>query len=199
MSRKHLQEAWQAMTVLKTFRLSQVNAVLQHTNMESLKAFAKRLEGKGIINRTKDYDEDFFTVLKPKARPFDKAKSKAVTPISGRQKMWQSMRILRDFDAAQVATTAEVSAKSAQSYISLLKKAGYLFVVKQAPRTGNVIERAGETTVYRLLKDTGPTRPIPKADGVFDVNKKELQPFKQVEQKAPVMQRVNVGEVHEQL
>lgn len=199
MSRKHLQEAWEAMTVLKTFRLSQVNAALQHTNMDSLKAFAKRLEGKRIVRRTKDYDEDFFTVIKPKAKPFDKTKSRAVQANSGRQKMWQSMRILRDFEVAQVAATAEVTVNSAQSYISLLKKAGYLMVAKQAPRTGTAIARAGEDTIYRLLRDTGPTRPIPRANGVFDANQRRLQPFgTQVKQSSPVMEKVVAGEVHEQ-
>ena len=180
MSRPQLKDAWQAMRILKTFSLQQVRDAIEHTTLDSLKAFAKRLVAAKAIAEHVDYEHITYTVINAEYKPFKQVNnSDAKQKNSGRQRMWQSMRILNEFDAGQVASTADVSLASARSFISILKKAGYVFIVKAAPRTGSAIERAGEATIYRLLKNTGPMRPIPKATGIYDVNQNKLIKFKE--------------------
>lgn len=197
MSRNQLDDAWQAMKILKNFSLQQVRDAVQVTTLSALKEFAKRLVSAGVVEEHIDFEDVRYTLLKPTYDPF-KPPLKANVQATGRQKMWQSMRILNEFDAAQVASTSGTSLSSARSYISILKKAGYIFVVKEAMRSGTIVERAGETTIYKLLKNTGPTRPIPKANGVFDVNKNELVEFGKMTRKTPVIApRVTLGETHD--
>lgn len=198
MSRPQLQDAWQAMRILKTFSLQQVRDAIEHTTLDSLKAFAKRLVAANAIAEHVDHEDINYTVLNAQYKPFKQPKnSDAKQKNSGRQRMWQSMRILNEFDAGQVASTADISVASARSYISILKKAGYIFVVKSAPRTGSVIERAGESTIYRMLKNTGPKRPVPKATGVFDPNTNELVEFNAVQRKTVKIAPVTLGEAHD--
>ncbi|CAM3930574.1 MULTISPECIES: hypothetical protein [Pseudoalteromonas] len=198
MSRQKLQDAWQAMRILKRFSLQQVRDAVQHTTLDSLKAFAKRLVAANAIAEHVDHEDVSYSILNSSYNPFEQPVNSGVTnKNSGRQRMWQSMRILNEFDAGQVASTANVSLSSARSYISILKKVGYIFVVKNAPRSGSLIERAGETTIYRMLKNTGPKRPIPKTKGVFDANTNKLVKFKEVKRQTVQIAPVTLGEAHD--
>lgn len=198
MSRQQLQDAWQAMKILKRFSLQQVRDAVQHTTLDSLKAFAKRLVKAEAIAEHVDHDDISYSILNASYNPFKQHENAGKAKNnSGRQRMWQSMRILNEFDAGQVASTANVSLSSARSYISILKKVGYIFVVKNAPRSGSLIERAGETTIYRILKNTGPKRPIPKTKGVFDANTNKLVKFKEVTRKTVQIAPVTLGEAHD--
>lgn len=198
MSRLKLKDAWQAMKILKRFSLLQVHDAIDHTTLNCLKAFAQRLVAAKAIAEHVDFEHVTYSVLDPDFDPFDAPSQMAKkTGNSGRKRMWQSMRILTEFDAGQVASTADVSLSSARSYISILKKAGFIFVVKGAPRSGNAIERAGESTIFRLLKNTGPNHPIPKTKGVFDANTNKLMKFKQIQRKKIVMPAVTLGEAHD--
>lgn len=69
---------------------------------------------------------------------------------SVRQRMWQSMRILRAFDRNEVATTAEASVNTVRVYLSSLAKAGYL-------------RQKGDK--YQLVRNSGPKPPIPNYEG----------------------------------
>ncbi|WP_304635509.1 hypothetical protein [Pseudoalteromonas sp.] len=198
MSRPQLQDAWQAMVILKKFSLKQVRDAIDHTTLSSLKTFAKRLVEEEAIAQYVDFEQVTYSVQNASYNPFEQSGINAVKAAnSGRQRMWQSMRVLNEFDAGQVASTADVSLRSARSYISILKKAGFVFVVKHAPRQGSAIERAGETTIYRLLKNTGPKRPIPKTKGVFDANTNKLVKFRQIQRKKITMPAVTLGEAHD--
>lgn len=198
MSRPQLQDAWQAMKILKRFSLQQVRSAIEHTTLDSLKAFAKRLVAAGAISEHVDYDDVTYTILNSEYNPFKQpANSGVANKNSGRQRMWQSMRILNEFDAGQVASTANVSLSSARAYISNLKKCGYIFVVQHAPRHGTVIDRAGESTLYKILKNTGPKRPIPKTNGLFDTNLNTLVKFKEVKRKTVQIAPVKLGEAHD--
>nr|WP_212760712.1 hypothetical protein [Pseudoalteromonas sp. NEC-BIFX-2020_002] len=186
------------MKILKRFSLQQVRDAVQHTTLDSLKVFAKRLVSANAIAEHVDHEDVNYSILNASYNPFEQPVNSGVTNNnSGRQRMWQSMRILNEFDAGQVASTANVSLSSARSYISILKKVGYIFVVKNAPRSGSLIERAGESTIYRLLKNTGPKRPIPKTRGVFDANTNKLAKFNVVKRKPVQMAPVKLGEAHD--
>lgn len=76
---------------------------------------------------------------------------------SVRQRMWQAMRILRRFDAAQISATAECPHDSARKLISVLKQFG--IVVRSA------------RTEYVLLRDLGPKAPALRLDkALYDHN-----------------------------
>lgn len=198
MSRPQLQDAWQAMKILKRFSLQQVRDAIEHTTLSCLKTFAKRLVEAEAIAEHVDFDDVTYSVLNPSYNPFEQSK-KTVNKKgnSGRKRMWQSMRILNEFDAGQVASTSDVSLSAARSYISQLKKAGFVFVVKHAPRSGTAIERAGETTIFRLLKNTGPLHPVPKTKGVLDANTNKLVKFTSLKRKKIAMPAVTLGEAHD--
>lgn len=198
MSREKLQDAWEAMKVFRRFTLTKVHTATQKNTRESLKAFFKKLEADGVIERVASYDEQEFIIRSKKSNPFKQVtKPTAISKNSGRQRMWQSMRILKDFDANQIAVTADVSIASVSSYISQLKKSSFIIVVKAAPKTGPLIDRIGETSIFRLLRNTGPIRPIPKANGVFDENTGELVAFRKVVRKTPSIAPLELGEAHE--
>lgn len=80
-----------------------------------------------------------------------------------KQKMWQSMRILRTFTPSDIAQTAEVSVSYATYFIATLRKAGYL--KRQAGSTGVFAQ-------HQLLRNSGPHAPRhwTKERAVFDLN-----------------------------
>lgn len=73
-----------------------------------------------------------------------------------RQKMWQSMRILKRFSIPDVLRTVPgTSYSNAINFFGRLEKAGFI------GKVGSYISgRAGEYQAYALLKDTGPVMPV---------------------------------------
>lgn len=83
-----------------------------------------------------------------------------------RERAWQSMRILRVFDLAQILATADISKDNAKKYILRLRRAGYVVCVQD-----RVNGRPGSRNTYRLARNTGPKAPVPFLDGgVYDPN-----------------------------
>lgn len=82
-----------------------------------------------------------------------------------RQRMWRSMRILRQFTTADIESTAEVRARNARQYVRTLLDAGYLRTV-QAAQPGVV----GGGAVYALVRNTGPHAPRAGLSGLADPN-----------------------------
>ncbi len=83
---------------------------------------------------------------------------------SPKQKMWQSMRIMRFFTPSDIAQTAEVSIAYASTFINTLRRAGY------------IKRQHGDTGLFascQLLKNTGPHAPRHwvKERVVYDLNK----------------------------
>ncbi|HYD12716.1 MAG TPA: hypothetical protein VEC11_07700 [Allosphingosinicella sp.] len=85
---------------------------------------------------------------------------------SQRGRMWAAMRILKQFDIPLLILTAEVTRRSAEDFINLLSRAGY--VSKDGNRVipsrshgvnGNLGARRDWST-YRLVRNTGPKSPI---------------------------------------
>ena len=81
-----------------------------------------------------------------------------------KQKMWQSMRIMRFFTPSDIAQTAEVSVSYAEAFINTLRRAGY--IKRQVGSTG-------QFAAHQLLKNTGPHAPRHwvKEHKVFDLNR----------------------------
>lgn len=78
---------------------------------------------------------------------------------SSRQRLWQGMRILRQFDVVQLAAVAEAEKSTAKNLIATLKKFGVVVGSKQ----------------YQLTKDLGPHAPSFRADGtLYDHNTKHI-------------------------
>ncbi|MDL3984612.1 hypothetical protein [Shewanella xiamenensis] len=89
------------------------------------------------------------------------------------QRVWQSMRILRNFTYSDLVATAEVSKGIANSFCNLLMRFGYVRQIRANPTNLPVQERSGQYAVYRLVKDTGPIAPKRQDIFLFDANLKE--------------------------
>lgn len=99
---------------------------------------------------------------------------KPVTQGLGMESMWRSMRIIGEFNAAELGAHASacginVSLNAAKDYAGALKKAGYLLVVAEADR------RRGHASLTRFRlapgKYTGPRPPmIQRTSSVYDPN-----------------------------
>lgn len=96
---------------------------------------------------------------------------KEVTQGSGRERMWRSMRILKDFSLAELVATASrggapVASGEAGAYVRMLLKARYLRSSVRPTATG----RAARYLLIPAL-DTGPRAPmVQKIKQVFDPN-----------------------------
>lgn len=86
---------------------------------------------------------------------------------SSKQKMWQSMRIMRVFTPMEIAQTAEVSIDYATCFVGTLRRAGYL-----KRQSGS----AGPFAAHQLIKNTGPHAPRhwSKERQVYDLNRGEI-------------------------
>ncbi len=84
-----------------------------------------------------------------------------------KQKMWQSMRIMRVFTVSDIAQTAEVTTDYAMMFVNILRRAGY--IKRQANDTGVF-------ATHQLLRNSGVHAPRhwTKEDKVFDINRGEL-------------------------
>lgn len=83
----------------------------------------------------------------------------------GRQRMWQSMRVLRQFTIADLAATTETPPNSVSHYVRALRDAGYVRCV-QPVQSGRTAGHA----CYALVRDSGPAAPRIGNHGVRDAN-----------------------------
>jgi hypothetical protein len=83
------------------------------------------------------------------------------------QRVWQSMRCMRRFTAADLQATAEAGETGVAKFVKALHQAGFLRLVQ-----ARVNGRAGSRDLWALCRDSGPLAPIRRADGsgVFDPN-----------------------------
>lgn len=82
-----------------------------------------------------------------------------------RQKMWNSMRILRRFTTADLQATAEIGNSHCRKYVKRLLDAGYLRVAQ--PKREGV---SGGHAIYALVRDSGVHAPRISKDGAHDPN-----------------------------
>jgi hypothetical protein len=99
--------------------------------------------------------------------------SKTHRVVCARQRLWNSIRVLKRFTAAQIEATAEVSPANLQKYLLALDRSGYL--VKVRPKQNGC---PGGHALWRLARDSGPRAPIVRNDGsgVYDPNQDQLYP-----------------------
>lgn len=80
------------------------------------------------------------------------------------------MRIQREFTQGSIQAAAEVGTTNLRKWLAALTAAGYCRVSRDN-RSG----AAGSYRVYRLVRDSGPLRPLRRADGtVYDQNTKAV-------------------------
>lgn len=92
---------------------------------------------------------------------------KTVTQGDASQRMWQTMRIVKQFTLAELVAVAQVDYLAARSYVRLLLRARYLRSTIEA------VPRRGRQAQYRLVPalDTGPRAPmIQRIRQVWDPN-----------------------------
>ncbi len=85
-----------------------------------------------------------------------------------REQMWRTMRLIKSFNARDLAATAStdtivVDPRDAADYVKHLFHAGYLRLVQAS--------KPGTQAIYRLINDTGPRPPmVQRLKTVFDQN-----------------------------
>jgi hypothetical protein len=88
----------------------------------------------------------------------------------GRQRAWQSMRILRRFCLQDLVTTANTTLSNVRPYVAALERAGYIRRDGMGKCGGQ-----GERVQYRLMRDTGPLAPSQSRSGIRDLNPGALE------------------------
>ncbi|MDE2468834.1 MAG: hypothetical protein KGL35_08840 [Bradyrhizobium sp.] len=83
-----------------------------------------------------------------------------------RTRMWQSMRILRQFTVEEIVATACVSAQAAYRYINALAGDGYLECLRSYKAGRGDPHRA----LWKIKRDTGPFAPIGGGRGDPNLN-----------------------------
>lgn len=91
---------------------------------------------------------------------------------TGRQKIWNSIKISRRFTLADLIATCGVNRTVAWCYVEGLVRAGY---VKTLHRREHHLPLSDRTpSRYQLLRDTGRYAPMLRKDGVWDQNEQRL-------------------------
>lgn len=82
-------------------------------------------------------------------------------------KIWLGIRVLKRFDAYEVAACAECGMSSSRVYLRRLERCGYVAMFSAGS--------PGKIKVYQLVRDTGSAAPIALPDGqMFDPNLSEF-------------------------
>jgi hypothetical protein len=172
------ERVWAAIRVLKSFTLSELSrrSKVEH---EALRTYAKALERAGYIQL-----DDAEKKGKQSEARYVLARDTGVeaprllndgTPSTkgiGREQLWRTMKILRQFTTTELALHAStdehpVKENEARGYAQFLAKAGYLHPIKKGE------PRAGSKTIYTFVrsKNTGPKPPmIQGIKQVYDQN-----------------------------
>lgn len=73
--------------------------------------------------------------------------------MQGRTRLWQAMRILREFTAHELCATCETKIQPVRNFVNQLRIAGFVIVAHKGDRARHVPAR------YRLIRNTGPKCP----------------------------------------
>jgi len=176
--------AWRLIRRLGRFTRPQLLGGLVRTGRDTVRSYVDRLEAAGIVRRAgidrQGGRETVVYELVPEMDPGEETPrvrpdGSIVLQGEGRAAMWRTMKILKEFTAADLVTlgsTEEVPLgdQDARTYCKMLKAAGYL--VEAQPGTPQ-----GGRAVYRLVPSrvTGPKAPqIQRTKHVFDPNLRKV-------------------------
>lgn len=110
--------------------------------------------------------------MTPKLRNYTLRKQRAA-PRGTRERLWQAMRIMREFTASDLAAACELrNARIAHAYISALRRAGY--VRTRQPQRG-----LHQPAIHTLIRNSGPKCPaiVHRSTVVWDPNTDMEYPF----------------------
>lgn len=150
-------------------------------DLHTIRTYAQVLERGGFIvqiNETiKPTDRKHYRLAKDVGVEAPRLDRKGnVLPATGTENMWRTMRILGDFNAAELAMRAsteqlKVAEQTAKTYARALATAGYLTVVEEGHSF--IRGKGAKQSRYRLIasKYTGPRPPmIQRTKCVYDPN-----------------------------
>jgi hypothetical protein len=171
--------AWEAIRSFKgfPFKLKDI-AIRCDLEQSTIRGYVRGLEAAGYLRRVVKggigMPASWTLVEDPGIEPPRvRDDGTAVTQGRGREQMWRSMRILKEFDARDLAAAAStearaISVEDARNYIYYLHRAGYLVITVDAHHRG-----MSGFTRYRFIQAryTGPMAPmVQRVKRVFDPN-----------------------------
>lgn len=173
----HREMAWKEMITRTTFTVGEVASAVG-IERNKVSTFVQFLLKKNRLATVKSQRPYKFKVLDNTPLAFGKGQ-RAGEGIKShrkgnkpRQRMWNTMRVMRVFTVLDLMMAAEVQRNTAHTYLMRLKRAGYVRVTKPG---GN---RHGERAIYLLVRNSGPKSPIDKGEGgMWDINDQQLHLF----------------------
>jgi hypothetical protein len=112
-----------------------------------------RWRAHGLVDQVQPKPETYLMAEHAKSRrdpPPQPRRLRSVKMRSARQRMWSAARVLKAFDIVQICMAASVGRNTAQAYLSVLKRAGFL---------ERVPTHRHEKTRWKLVRPTGPLHP----------------------------------------
>lgn len=158
---------WKLIRQLKTFTLTDLDQTID-MERSSIKTYLDALLKAGFLKaefQDEVKDKIYHLAKDNGVRRPDITREGAKKPITGRQRMWMAMKVLKRFDYRDLALTAKVPSIEAKSYLQALLKANYVRVLKKG--------RSTTPNVYQFLArmDHGPYAPVVKKDkSIYDRN-----------------------------
>lgn len=135
--------AWRALRLLQT-HLKIAELCTLGLSRGPIKATLKYWHDLGLVAPVPGIKESYSMTVKGRAlakAPPPPATTAGAEKRSAHQRMWTAIRILKNFDAAQLGWAAEVTIRTATSFCRLLTRAGYL--TKIATASGQPVWRLG--------------------------------------------------------
>lgn len=167
--------AWQYMKTVTSFTAQEVanhlgistHHAFRFIRMFEEEGYIKHISGNGKSKRFGGSPKRFAisTTSEPE---FGYQKNKKFFVKTSCQKLWNNMKIARNFSVTDLLSSIDVKKGTAKEYVSLLLKAGYLSVIKQPGYFPNTEAK------YHLVKDTGRLSPQKVNGGVWDRNTKQF-------------------------
>ena len=190
------QKIWDLIRELKTFTINDLAHQL-NMNVETVKTYIQGLnkagyvevktpksqecKNKGVTKKRGAFKSAVYKLINDTGheRPMvDKHGIKTTAQGTGRDYMWRTMKMMKSFNARELAITASneehsVSEQEAKHYIQYLNKAGYLLLI--ATSTGSGKNRTQARYRFNRVKNTGPRAPmIQRVKQVYDPNINEV-------------------------
>ena len=152
-SRAVTQPLWRALRAAAEAQSVRQLHVLTGAHPNAIQLRLKRWERAGLVSVTSQRPRKYLMSATDSQPPRMAADGALTRRPSGRQRMWTSMRVLKRFDLPTLMMTAEVSRRSAETYINNLSRAGYLRTLAR----GN--SACGTWSNYQLVRRSGPRAP----------------------------------------